>query len=276
MANIVAGFLVPHDPLMGAFPDAPALEQRNRCVEAFDSVARRLIELEVDTAVLICDDHYTINGPTSIPMAMIAVGDVEGPMESWLNISKRTIENNEMLATHIFSYGLEKGVDWTVSKSLTTDHAFMIPYHFCVSKVPAIRTIPIYLNSGVEPFIPSRRAHDIGRTVGDAIRNWAGNERVAIIGTGGVSHWPGMKEMGRVNEAWDRHVLNFTLKGDVHSLIAMPDEDILEHGGNGGIEIKNWIAAMGACGPIKGELIAYEAVPEWIAGCAFAELHLLH
>lgn len=274
MANIVAGFLVPHDPLMAAFPDAPPPIKRDNCMNAFEEIARRMEEHNIDTAVLICDDHYTINGPACVPMAMIGVGDVEGPMEPWLNIPKRPIENNEMLASHIMSYGLEKGVDWAVSKSLTVDHSFMIPFHFCVGKVKFVRSIPVYLNSGIPPYIPSRRAYDIGRHIGAAIRNWAGQERVAIVGTGGVSHWPGMKEMGKVNEAWDRSVLDMALKGDINGLIAMDDEDIIENGGNGGLEIKNWIAAMGACGPVKGELIAYEAVPEWVSGCAFAELHL--
>src|SRR5213595_2686681 len=111
MANIVSGFLVSHDPLIGALPDAPPFEKRDRCMAAFASVTQRLQQLEIDTVVLVFDDHYTINGPTCIPMAMIGIGDVDGPMEPWLNIPKRPIENNEMLATHIMSYGLEKGVD---------------------------------------------------------------------------------------------------------------------------------------------------------------------
>ncbi len=37
--------------------------------------------------------------------------------------------------------------------------------------------------------------------------------------------------------------------------------------GNGGQEIRNWIAVLGALPDRKGEVLAYEPVPEWLAGC---------
>ena len=42
----------------------------------------------------------------------------------------------------------------------------------------------------------------------------------------------------------------------------------VECGGDGGQEIRNWIALLGAVPGWKGELLAYEPVPEWITGCA--------
>jgi protocatechuate 4,5-dioxygenase beta chain len=274
MATLVTGFLLPHDPLMGSMPDAPPEDKRASCMNAFKTISQRLAALEIDTVVLVGDDHYTINGPTCVPMAMIGIGDVDGPFEPWLGIPKRIIENNEPLAGHIMTQGLERGVDWAVSKSLTLDHSCMIPFHFSIAPLEKVRTVPIYINSGIEPLIPNRRAYEIGCIVGDAVRSWPGSERVAILGTGGISHWPGMKEMGQVNEAWDRKVIDLAVRGDVQSLIEMKDEDILAAGGNGGLEIKNWMFAMGACGPCRGELIAYEAVPEWVAGCGYLQLHL--
>lgn len=274
MAELVSGFIVPHDPLMASMPDAPPPDKRKRCMDAFATVTRRLASLKVDTVVLIGDDHYTINGPTCIPTAMIAVGDIQGPMEPWLGIPRRQINNNEPLALHIMQHGLSHGVDWAVSKSITLDHSCMVPFHFVVSPLPDVRTIPVYLNSGIEPVIASQRAWDIGQNLGAAIRSWPGPERVAVVGTGGISHWPGMKQMGWVNEAWDHEIMEFTLKGNAAALLAIPDAEILEKGGNGGLEIKNWMCAMAACGPYTGELIAYEAVPEWVAGCGFMQLHL--
>jgi 2,3-dihydroxyphenylpropionate 1,2-dioxygenase len=32
-------------------------------------------------------------------------------------------------------------------------------------------------------------------------------ERIAIVGTGGISHWPATPDSGRINEAWDRAFL---------------------------------------------------------------------
>lgn len=274
MAEIVACFLVPHDPLMASEPSAPPKAKRDSCMNAFAEVTDRLRNAQVDTVVLIGDDHYTINGPTCIPTVMIGIGDVEGPMEPWLGIPKRPIANNEDLAEHIMDYGFAHGVDWGVSKHLTLDHSCMVPFHFALSPLEDIKTIPIYINSGIAPFIPSIRAKALGHIIGDAIRSSSGSERVAIIGTGGISHWPGMADMGRVNEEWDRRVMELTAANQIDELVEMSDGEILAEGGNGGLEIKNWILAMAACGEVKGELIAYEAVPEWVAGCGYMELHL--
>lgn len=272
MAQVVSGFLLTHDPSIGTVPEMSVVEGREDCMQTFETIARRLCELEIDTVVLVCDISNTLDGRCGLPMVMIGVGDIYGPQEPWSEIPQQSIENNEMLAVHIMSYGLEKGVDWVVSTSLAVDHAFMVPYHFCFSKQGNIRVIPIYINSGVAPFIPSRRANEIGRFVGDAIKNWAGKERVAIIGTGSVSHWPDTKQIGRLNEAWGKEVFDMTLKGDAHGLLSLEDQDILEQGGEGGVEIKNWIFAMAACGSSKGGSIVYESVRGWAPGCAFVEL----
>jgi protocatechuate 4,5-dioxygenase beta chain len=272
MAQIVSGFLMPHDPLMPAMPNAPPIAQRDVCMAAFGTITERLRAHQIDTVVVIGDDHYTLNGPYCIPMAMIGIGDVEGPLEQWLGIPRAKIENNEALATHIMQYGLKNGIDWAVSKTLVVDHSIAVPVHYAVSPVPGVRTIPIYINSGIEPFITSRRAYEIGQSIGNAIATWSGSERVAIYGTGGISHWPGMAQMGRVNEDWDRKVMGLIEAGDVEALIAMSDEEILRDGGNGGLEIKNFICAMGALRGWRGELIAYEAVTEWVTGCGYMEM----
>jgi len=66
--------------------------------------------------------------------------------------------------------------------------------------------------------------------------------------------------------------LRMVEEGDVTSIIAMTDQEIIEQGGNGALELKNWICAMGVMGALKAETIGYEAVPEWICGCGFTEL----
>ncbi|MFM0415720.1 MULTISPECIES: DODA-type extradiol aromatic ring-opening family dioxygenase [Paraburkholderia] len=272
MAKIVGGFMMPHDPLIPATPTAPPAAQREICMHAYAIIVERLRALQVDTVVVIADDHYTLNGPYCIPMAMIGIGDIEGPYEPWLGIPRAQIENNRPLAHHIMQYGLEYGIDWAVSKSLVLDHSATVPIHYAVRPVKGMRAIPVYLNTGIEPFITSWRAHEIGRVIGDAVANWQGDERVAIYGTGGLSHWPGMAEMGAINEGWDRKIMKLVAQGDVESLIALSDEEILRDGGNGGIEIKNWICAMGALGACRGEVIAYEPVAEWVCGCGYMEM----
>lgn len=271
MAEIAAGFMMPHDPLMTAIPEAPSVDQREDCMGAYSRITETLRSYEVDTAVVIGSDHYSLNGPKCVPRAMIGIGDVEGPIEAWLGLQRKQIATNQPLASHIAAYGFENGVDWAVSKSLTFDHAIAIPHHF-VCEPAGLKTIPVYINAGFDPVISSRRAYEIGQSIGAAIRAYVGSDRVAIFGTGGLSHWPGTAGMGNVNESWDRQVLEHVANGDAEALIAMRDEDVLAEAGNGGLEIKNWICALGALAPCRGEILTYQPVREWIAGCGYAEL----
>ena len=65
-------------------------------------------------------------------------------------------------------------------------------------------------------------------------------------------------------------------KGAVETLIGLDDDYILENGGNGALEIRNFICAMGAMsglrGEIRGRVIAYEPMPSLITGLGFTEL----
>jgi protocatechuate 4,5-dioxygenase, beta chain len=272
MAEIVAGFMLPHDPLIASIPDAPPQQKRETCMAAYAAIVERIKDLRVDTVIVIGDDHYTMHSPACIPRCLIGIGDVEGPWEEWLGIPRAKIENNEALAHHIMQTGFDMGVDWAVAKSLIIDHSTTIPIHYAVRPAGGVRAIPVYLNAGFEPLISSRRAYQIGQVIGEAVASWPGTERVAIYGTGGLSHWPGMAQMGNVNVEWDRQIISYVADGNVEALLALSDEEILRDGGNGGLEIKNWICAMGALGTVRGELIAYESVPEWVCGCGYLEM----
>lgn len=272
MAQIVGGFLMPHNPMLAMGRDAADPAQAGVVFSTFASIVEKVRALEADTVVIIGDDHYTNFGPHCIPSYLIGIGDVDGPVEPFLGIERSPIENNVPLANHILASGYAEGVDWSFAKSLTVDHSVAIPYHLAARDVPGLRTIPVYLNAGVAPYLPNRRAYQIGQSIGRAVANWSGDERVVIYGTGGISHWVGSTGMGRVNAELDRRILDLCAAGDVEGLIALPDEMIEAEGGNGCLEVKNWLCAMGAMPGAKAEVLAYEAMQSWITGMGFAEL----
>lgn len=272
MAAIVGAFVMPHVPLILAAPQAVEPAQAERVHAAFGRISQRLRALEVDTVITIGADHYGLFGPHCIPQCLIGIGDVEGPAEPWLGVERGVIPNNEALASHILREGQAEGIDWAFAKSITVDHATVVPYRCCTRAVPGVKTIPVYLNEAVQPFIPSRRALSIGRSLHRAVRSWSGQGRVAVFGTGGISHWVGTAEMGRINESFDRRVLKLAEAGDIEGLVAISDEEILSTAGNGAVEIKSWICALGALPGARAEVIHYEAIHPWATGFGFAEL----
>ncbi|MES9602096.1 hypothetical protein [Actinomadura sp. NPDC000929] len=271
MGSIVGGFLLPHDPMMFTHPDAPDAPVRERVHEAYREISRRLAALDPTTLVIIGTDHYILFGPGCLPQLLIATGDLDGPVERLPGLARGPLPDNAPLARHIAGHGHRHGVDWAVAPTFTADHSVVIPYHL-VAEPLGLPVIPVYLACGVEPLLPLARAVRAGEAIREAVEAAGEDERVAVIGSGGISHWVGTAEMGRIDSGFDRMVLDRVAAGDTAALAGLDDAEMLAEAGNGALEVRTFVAAMSAVGPCRGDVIAYEAVPEWITGLGFAEL----
>lgn len=274
MASLVGAFCVPHIPLIASQPNVASKEHVSKVMGTFAHIAGRLKELKVDTAIIVGDDHYTAFGPNCLPSILIGVGDVDGPHEDWLKHKRAPIANNEPLANHIMNHGFQNGFDWAVARSLTVDHSVFVPYLKIVRDLPGVMTIPVYIAAGVEPLIRPRRCVELGAMIRDAIESFPGDSRVAIIGTGGLSHWVGMAEMGEVNEEFDHAMLDMFRRRDVDALVSLADADVVKAAGNGALEYRNWLVALGAAGQYEMDLLCYEPIHPWVTGTAMVEMKL--
>jgi len=268
-----------HVPLISADPylgPSSEVKKCKRAMKAFEEIGRRVQALQADTVIVIGDDHYSLFGPHCLPTMLIGIGDVEGPHETWLGLERLPIPTNIPLATHIMNHGFEHDFDWSVAKTMCLDHSNMIPIHRTLGWPCKTRVIPVYIAAGVMPVIPTRRCAELGCMIADAVASFPADDRVVIYGTGGLSHWVGEVVMGKVNETFDRMVIDKIERGDIEGLVALTDEYVLEHGGNGALEIRNWIVAMSAwrqaVGKYEAELLCYEPIPSWITGTTLMEL----
>ena len=126
---------------------------------------------------------------------------------------------------------------------------------------------------GEQPkFIPLKRAYEFGRALRRACE--ARPERIAVIGTGGISHWPATPDSGRINEVWDREFLENLLHNRREALLAYRDEDVWREGGQEGFEIRTFIAVAGATEGCAGELWCYVPIPIFAVGCTVAVMRL--
>lgn len=277
MGKIVGGFWVPHDPVMLVAPDAPPKAQQDTVWGAYQECARRLAELNPTTVIIVGCDHYILFGTHCLPRYLIGTGDVDGPIERLPMLERGFIRNNEALANHIVSEGEKHSIDWAVGRSFTVDHSFSIPHQFIVK--PAEQTlgktipcIPVYLACGVDPFISFERCVDLGKQIRAAVESFSQDERIVVIASGGISHWVGTVETGKVNDDFDKEILQHGVNGDLDALCSYSNEEILSRGGNGAMEIRTFALTMATIPHPKGRIIAYEPVPQWVTGLGFLEL----
>ena len=114
-------------------------------------------------------------------------------------------------------------------------HAFGFPYRQIMRDAPP-PSLPIVLNVFFPPNQPSvRRCLALGHALARAIAAWPGDARVAMIGSGGLSHFV-------VDEELDAEVLDAMRAGDEARLARLPEN--LFQSGSG--EIKNWIPVAAA------------------------------
>ena len=271
MAQIVAAALTAHAPLITGRPDVARPEQRDRLYAGFHELARRLGAARPDLLVMFVNDHlqnFAYNNLPAFCVGLAATYEAPSPGGAALmRLTPRTLRGQPDWAMALLEAGLEAGVDFAYSYDIESWDEMSVPLSFLMpgGEVPVVT---VYTNCAAPPLPAPRRCREVGAFVGDFIRARPAGERVALVATGGLSHWVGTPQTGRINPDWDRWVLDHIARGEVEPLARLTWDEIERDGGNGGQEIRNWIGLLGALPGAKGEVLAYEPVAEWITGCA--------
>jgi aromatic ring-opening dioxygenase catalytic subunit (LigB family) len=160
---------------------------------------------------------------------------------------------------------LENGFDPTFSDELLCDHATMLPLHFLNPNL-SVPVVPVIMNTLTPPMPTPKRCFAFGQFLGRELER--SKKRVALVATGGLSHWPGEAKHGKINIPCDQMFLETLKSGDRTRLTEYSHEEISADAGSGGHEIRTWIALAGAVQSWPAQLLAYEPVVPWATGCA--------
>src|SRR2546422_2909484 len=76
------------------------------------------------------------------------------------------------------------------------------------------------MNCTVPPIPTPERAYHVGSVLRDVLHAYPGDDRIAVIATGGLSHEPGGPRYFWVDEEFDRWFLDLLAKGDHETLLA--------------------------------------------------------
>ena len=240
---------------------------------AFRRMGDELRALQPDALVVIAAEHFANFFMDNMPAYCMGMADhYEGPIEDsgWLGIQPQRFAGAPGLTSRLIERMMAT-VDLAYAQEWKFDHGIMVPLHFLTPKGD-VPIIPVNINCQGPPLTPLARAYDFGRALRKACD--AVPERIALVGTGGISHWPATPDSGKINEAWDRDFLDRWLANDRARLIAYTDEDTWRDAGQGGFEIRTFIAAAGAAEGATGELYCYAPIPIFAVGCTVARMRL--
>lgn len=261
-----------HAPGITGRADQADPDVRDAFYAAFDGMRMRLEAAEPDALVVIAAEHFANFFMNNMPSYAIGMSDsYDGPIEDadWLAIDKFSAPGDRELSQRLIERVMRTH-DVAYAEEWRFDHGIAVPLHFLTPSFD-LPVIPAQINCQGPPLTPLTRAWNFG----EALRRAADEmpERIAVVGTGGISHWPATPDSGRINEAWDRDFLDRWRLGDRERLCAYSDADVYLQAGHGGFEIRTFIAAA-AAGAGPGTVHFYAAIPIFAVGCTIADIRI--
>jgi len=269
MGRIVGAFGVSHAPAMAARPEAGPPEQVAALYSAFEQLSHRIDDLHPDAVVLIAAEHWANFFLDNFPAFCVGTAETfTGPIEDWLRVEKVQLRGCPSLARDIIKDAMDAGVEPATSQDLRLDHGSMVPLHFLTPRMD-VPVVPIIQNCLQPPMPRAGRCYQFGQSIGRTIARRP--ERVVMIASGGLSHWPGHRRHGDINTDWDDEVLDLLRSGKGEALSRYSEDKIAE-GGTGAAELRNWITLLGATGSKPVEVLTYQPVTAFATGCAITSI----
>ena len=239
---------------------------------AFYRMGQALEATKPDAIILVGAEHFGNFFMNNMPAYAMGMADAyEGPIEDpvWLGIARTKIPGNAELSGRIIRQVMQD-VDLAFAEEWKFDHGLIVPLHFLTPKFDKT-IIPVNINCQGPPLTPLKRAWAFGEALRKACDQVP--ERMAIVGTGGISHWPATPDSGKINEAWDREFTERWCRNDQAALLSYTDEETYRDAGQGGFEIRTFIS-VAAAAKGQGEIRFYAPIPIFSVGCTVGVMNI--
>ncbi|HUZ27187.1 MAG TPA: class III extradiol dioxygenase subunit beta [Streptosporangiaceae bacterium] len=254
MAEVIWGLATSHVPSIGAAMDR-GLTQDEYWKPLFDGYqpARDWMARHVpDIAVIIYNDHANAFDLDMVPTFAIGASDVYPVADE--GFGRRPVPDvagAPELSLHLVRGLVNDGFDLTVCQNFDVDHGLTVPLSvFCPEPGEAwpCAVVPILVNVIQYPQPTGARCYALGQAIGRAIASFPGDQKIAVFGTGGMSHQLAGARAGFINSAFDHRFLD-AIESDPQSLAALSREQYIAEAGAEGIELIMWLIMRGALNP---------------------------
>jgi len=229
---------------------------------ALNRLARGLGEAAPDVVVVIGDDEHELFSAANMPAIAVFYGDTaisrefarehdprtSDPAYAWMHTVARGYGMDRHRSYPVASVFARELIEHLTAQEFDIAALAAVPepamagfghaYGFVQTRLLQDRIVPIVpvmLNTYYPPNQPTpARCYDFGRALRTAIERSDADLRVAVVASGGLSHFV-------THETLDRQVLAALESGDAHTLRSVP-ATLLNDGSS---EIRNWIALGG-------------------------------
>jgi len=273
MAKIVFAAGVPHAPgLIGLLDRAPD-DVQDVVRGIWQTVHDDLQATKPDVTIVFANDHLVNSRICAYPDFLIGcAAQHAGPHEwfkPWIGCRDYTVTGHPQVAQAIFRGMTRHGIRMHAQReNLRFDDNISVPVVLTDYDQTGATLVPVLQNCTVPPIPDQHRCYRVGQALGDIIANDLPDDmRVALLGSGGLSHEPGGARYWFIDEQFDHWFLELASAGDHDRLLNELTLERMEHSGSGGTcELLAWVVIMGATGPCKGVDLGYASHADFKCG----------
>jgi 2,3-dihydroxyphenylpropionate 1,2-dioxygenase len=246
----------------------PTLEQQKKlrkdAEEAFAVLRADLERAKPDVLIVVANDQFVNFFWNNIPTFFVTTAD---EVKGQFTRHKFQYRNHKDLGRAIVRAGMQNGIDFSFGEHIELQHTQVVPLYF-ILREPKIPILPIYVNTWVDPAPSPGRCYKVGQVIREVADH--SDQRVAILATGGLSHFPGSPRIGEIDTNFDHKLLEVMREGKGRSLVDYSVEELLQAGDT---EFLNWMVVIGTVGDARASYTSY--MPDLVAtGWGFVSWNL--
>jgi protocatechuate 4,5-dioxygenase beta chain len=264
MATIVGAITTSHVPAIGRAIDKGLQDDPywKPFFDGFPPVREWLAKVRPSVAVVVYNDHglnfFLDKMPT---FAVGAAPEYRNADEGWGIPTLPPFKGDPALSWHLIESLVADEFDVVTCQEMLVDHAFTLPMALLwPDQRWPVRTIPVCVNTVQAPLPSASRCYRLGEAIGRAIESWDTEERVVVIGTGGLSHQLDGTRAGYINKEFDRKFMD-SLVDNPKWATQYSTLDLVELVGTQGVELLMWLVARGALTGKVGKLHSNYHIP---------------
>jgi protocatechuate 4,5-dioxygenase beta chain len=265
MARIVAGIACSHVPAIGAAVDR-GLTGNDYWKPLFAGYGRArewLAALAPDVAIVVYNDHASAFSLKLIPTFLLGVA-ARFPVadEGFGPRPVPEVIGHPELAWHLAESLILDEFDMTIANEMPVDHGLTVPLSITCGEPAAwpFPVIPLCVNVVQYPPPTGARCFKLGQAIARAVASFPADLRVAIYGTGGMSHQLQGERAGLINTPFDTAFLDGMTR-DPLALTRISHTEYMREAGSEGIELVMWHVMRGALDGDVHEVYRHYHVP---------------
>jgi gallate dioxygenase len=251
MAKIVGGIATSHTPTIAFAKDAKKFDDPvwKPIFEGYEPVQAWFREKKPDVLVYIYNDHMTSFFDHYSHFALGVGEEFKAADEGGGPRDIPAIKGDPKFAEHVARVMVANEFDLSYFQGKGLDHGAFSPLSVMVDYSEqegwACKLLPIVCGVLTVPLPSARRFYKFGKSLRQAILSYPEDIKVAIAGTGGLSHQVHGEGCGFNNPEWDAEFMD-RLEKDPESLLDLSIAELAKRGGWEGAEVVMWLMMRGA------------------------------